>query len=655
MLYRNILKKVWLSLSILILTAPTADAQKYKFGDYMQFGRNELQKGNFNQAINYLNSAIRHRPASFEGWFLRGVAKYYLDDFYGAEQDFTESMKFDPFNSEIYHMRAIVRSRQYNFGGAMADYNRAIELNPKNPLFFLNRARSHLFLESWDSCIADCNRAIHLKYKKEDVYLLRGTAMAGLEHYDNALADLTLAIKKNPEKTNSIIQRGAVWMELNEPDSAIADFNKAITINPDDSYAIFNRALARMETSDTTGAFDDLNKVIEISPYNSYAYYNRAILHLGQDNYQKALSDLDDVIALNPDNIIVYLFRGKLKASLENFKGAIQDFTKAIEIYPDFADAYYERSKVRDRIGDFKGAEKDLEFAYLVDELNFGLGDSLSLERQMSLKRLIAFSGEFSEKRSDPENRSMNGINLLPAYWQVLFASNVEKIKFYETVTKNNYHNNVITLANREELINSDRVNIEVQTMQDSLISSDESTAFFLKKANLLADLHDFNSAMNYYDKALAEDPQRIMAWFGRANTRLKLVNLLQSDYDQQYLLNPVDDYSSVYESDEGQLEKYSYDQVLDDLDQVLRLDPEFYIAWYNRAVVKSMKGDYWGAVSDFSKALELNPEFPEASFNKGLILIYLNLKTVGCRDMSQAGEGGITTAYDVLKRYCNQ
>ncbi|MCB2220387.1 MAG: tetratricopeptide repeat protein [Bacteroidetes bacterium] len=642
-------------MSFLLLIIASAAAQKYKFGDYMQFGRNELQKGQFNKAINYLNSAIRHRPASFEGWFLRGVAKYYLDDFYGAEQDFTESMKFDPFNSEIYHMRAIVRSRQYNFGGAMADYNRAIELNPKNPLFFLNRARSHLFLESWDSCIADCNRAIQLKYKKEDVYLLRGTALAGLEQYDKALADLTLAIKKNPEKTNSIIQRGAVWMELNEPDSAISDFNKAIAINPDDSYAIFNRALARMETSDTTGAFDDLNKVIEISPYNSYAYYNRAILHLGKDDFQNALSDLDDVIALNPDNIIVYLFRGKLKASLNNFKGAIQDFTRAIEIYPDFADAYYERSKVKERIGDFRGAEKDLKFAYLVDELNFGTGDSLSLERQMSLKRLIAFSGEFSEKRNDIENRSMSGINLLPAYWQVLFASNVEKIIFYETVSKKEYHNNVITLANREELINSDRVSIEVQTLKDSLISPNESTAFYLKKANLLADLHDFNSAMNYYDKAIAEDPRRIMAWFGRANTRLKLINLLHSDYDQQYLLNPVDDYSSVYESDEGQLKEHSYEQVLDDLDQVIGLDPEFYIAWYNRAIVKSLKGDYWGAVSDFSKALELNPEFPEASFNKGLILIYLNLKTVGCRDMSQAGEGGITTAYEVLKRFCNQ
>ncbi|MEZ5145585.1 MAG: tetratricopeptide repeat protein [Bacteroidales bacterium] len=627
-------------------------AQRYQFGDYMQFGRNELQKGHFNQAINYLNSAIRQRPASYEGWFLRGIAKYYLDDFYGAEQDFTESVKYDPYNAEIYHMRAIVRSRQYNFGGAMADYNKAIMLNPKNPLFYLNRARSHLFLEHYDSCIVDCNRTYKRKYKKQDVFLLRGTAQAGLENYDEAIKDLTIAIAKDTTKTGAVIQRGAVWMELKQPDSAIADFNRAIAINPDDSYAIFNRALAYMETTDTTAAFEDLNKVLEMSPYNSYAYYNRAILFLGRDDYAAALKDMDDVVALNPENIIVYLFRGKLKTSIQDYLGAINDFTRAIEIYPDFADAYYERSKVKEMVGDFQGAEKDMKFAYLVDELNFGQGDSISLERQMYLKRLIAFKGEFSEKKGDHDTPILNGIQIQPPYKQVLFATNIEKIVFFESIKVPAYHNNVITLANDESLVNMQLSQAELNKMVDS-VSITDSAAYFLKKASLLADIHDYKSSMDYFNKALSGDPQRIMAWFGRANLMLKLVSLTQSDQDQTYLLNPIDDYSSV-DDQHIPARNYSYEEVLSDLDRVIAIDPRFYLAWYNRGVVKSLKGDFWGAVSDYSKAIEINPEFSEAYFNKGLILIYLNLKTVGCQDISQAGEGGITTAYEVLKRFCN-
>lgn len=637
------------TLSLLIVNS---HAQRYQFGDYMQFGRNELQKGNFNQAINYLNSAIRHRPASYEGWFLRGIAKYYLDDFYGAERDFSESVKYDPYNAEIFHMRAIVRSRQYNFGGAMADYNKAILLNSKNPLFYLNRARSHLFLEEWDACIADCNRAFERNYKKQDLYLLRGTAQAGLEKYNEAIADLSLAILKDTSKTGAVIQRGAVYMEIEKPDSALADFNRALQINPEDSYALFNRALAYMETSDTANALMDLNEVLEKSPYNSYAYYNRAILYLGQQKFKQALNDLDDVVSLNPENILVYLFRGKLKSDMQDYLGAIDDFSKAIEIYPDFADAYYERSKVKEIVGDFRGAEKDMKFAYLVDELNFGSGDSISLGRQMYLKRLIAFKGEFSDQKNDANNRIFGGIQLQPAFKQVLFSNNVEQIRFFETVHKNAYHNNIITLTNDDDLINLQLTQSELQKMNDSIAAGDLA-AFYLKKANLLADIHDFNSSMQYFNKALETDPKRIMAWFGRANLMLKLVTLTQSDQDQFYLLNPVDDYSAV---DDQQIQKrdYSYDEVLADLDRVLDIDPTLYYAWYNRGLVKSLKGDFWGAVSDFSKALEYKTDFPEAYFNKGLILIYLNLKTVGCQDISEAGEGGITSSYEVLKRFCN-
>ena len=97
----------------------------------------------------------------------------------------------------------------------------------------------------------------------------------------------------------------------------------------------------------------------------------------------------------------------------------------------------------------------------------------------------------------------------------------------------------------------------------------------------------------------------------------------------------------------------HSYDEILRDFNKVIELDPEFYFAYFNRGYVKCIMGDYWGSVSDFEKALEIEPKFSEAYFNKGLILIYLNIKTIGCENMSKAGELGIKEAYHVMKRYC--
>ena len=545
---------------ITIFVFGTAHAQKskYKFGDYIKFGRVSLSKGHNHEAIQYLNSAIKHRPTSYEGYFLRGIAKYYLDDYLGAESDFTIAMQYDPYNGEIYHYRGIVRSQQYNFGGAMADYATAIHLNPKNPIFYLNRARSYLFLKVYDSSIVDCNKSISLKYKDEDVFVLRGMAYAGNEAYRLAISDFNRAIKKNPEITNAYVQRGSVFMDMKQPDSAIADFNKAIAMNPNDSYAIFNRGLARMETQDTLGAFQDLNLVIELSPRNSYAYYNRAILKIAGGDEKGALEDLYKVGALNPDNIFVFLYRGRIKAGSGDLKGAVDDFNKAIEVYLEFADAYYERSRVKKQMGDIDGADEDYKFAFMINDFNFKRSDSLKIQEEMYLRRIMAFSGEFKDKRESAEQLEAETIDiqLLPVFVPVLFAKDLKGLQFYDTYSKSQYHMPVVTLLNNPELINTHLALDELNKPDSSLPYRGDD---YLKKAGLYADLTDYSNALDNFEKAITTDPGLILAYFGRANTRLKLTELFNSGMNDEILFNVNTNYPTIDKNKENKREKYSY------------------------------------------------------------------------------------------------
>ena len=149
------------------------------------------------------------------------------------------------------------------------------------------------------------------------------------------------------------------------------------------------------------------------------------------------------------------------------------------------------------------------------------------------------------------------------------------------------------------------------------------------------------------------QDPNCIMAYFSRANTRYKLTELLSAEYESQYQLNSDFNPPSGNNLYDTTFLQNSFEEVLQDYNKVISLDPDFYYAYFNRAYIKCMNGDYWGAVSDFSKAIEIEPNFSEAYFNKGLILIFLNLKTVGCENMSRAGELGIHESYNVMKRYC--
>ena len=60
---------------------------------------------------------------------------------------------------------------------------------------------------------------------------------------------------------------------------------------------------------------------------------------------------------------------------------------------------------------------------------------------------------------------------------------------------------------------------------------------------------------------------------------------------------------------------------------------------------------DFTAAVADYTAAIERDPDFAEAYYNRGLVYIYLGRNDAGIADLSKAGELGIVSAYNVLKR----
>jgi tetratricopeptide (TPR) repeat protein len=67
-------------------------------------------------------------------------------------------------------------------------------------------------------------------------------------------------------------------------------------------------------------------------------------------------------------------------------------------------------------------------------------------------------------------------------------------------------------------------------------------------------------------------------------------------------------------------LNSSDYDGAMIDLDEAIRLKPDYALAYSRRGVVKQRKGDSDGAITDINKAIELNPELPHTYINRGLI-----------------------------------
>jgi tetratricopeptide (TPR) repeat protein len=501
----------------------------------------------------------------------------------------------------------------------------------------------------------DCNKAIELNFRNEAVYILKSSAEMEIKRFKEAIADLDEAKRINPKNDYIYSQRGLVWVELNETDSAIIDFTRAIDLDSVNTFAIFNRALSWLKVPDEVAALKDLNTVIRISPYNSYAYYNRAIVLIRLKEIRGAIHDFEVVSKLDPKNIVSYFYRSKLKTELKDYQGALADLDKTIELLPEYTDAWYDRYELKIKMNDRKGAMADYNQAMELTQRNHLDPDSLKAERKDYLKNLTKLSGDFEQMNalsSKLQNQAID-ITLKPMFNMLIWKADFGKVKLYDVYRKTHYPVNILTLTNQQHVI-ADSILLQEIDDQTRLIESlsNPNDALY-KRAVTLIQLRSFDMALRDLNALLAVDSGNVTAWFSRAGTRYELIQQLTIQEDLQREITIGKMLPKTQNPQAPLTVEHTYELVVADYDRALALDPEFAFAWYNRGFVSSRMGNYREALDDFSKAVALRDDLAEAWYNRGLVSILLSENHNGCRDLSRAGELGVTDAYRVMKRYC--
>jgi tetratricopeptide (TPR) repeat protein len=94
------------------------------------------------------------------------------------------------------------------------------------------------------------------------------------------------------------------------------------------------------------------------------------------------------------------------------------------------------------------------------------------------------------------------------------------------------------------------------------------------------------------------------------------------------------------------------YQLILADLNKAIDLAPDFAYTYYNRGNVLSGLKDYRAALVSYDEAIALEPNLAEAYYNRGLTHIFLGDNARGVADLSKAGELGLYSAYNLIKRF---
>lgn len=663
-----IIRRALLLLTLLAALLPLR--AQLNTGRIMEIGRNALYFEDYVLSIQYFNRVVNAKPYLHEPYFFRGLAKYNLDDFKGAEEDLDKAIEINPYVSRSYQLRGMCRAKRDSIEKASADFRMAIKYDPQNPVLWQNLAVTAMQAEEWEQAAQIVDTLSLFSPRYTVAYLMRSQIAVKQNDSIIAMTMADKAVETDPFSSDVYELRAMVHSEYERYDAAETDITRAIELMPGRSGYYITRAIIRYWQGNLSGSMDDYDMALYVEPKSFIAHYNRGILrmHLGDDN--NAIEDFNFVLDVDPDNTMARFNRALLLDQVGDTHAALDDYNRVLKDYPMFEYGYRCRAAARRKVGDMKGANADEAWIFEhVMALNTGNKPSAPSNRKEDTTRkrsdrnvsnynkMIAAYNEYGEDylteyRGKVQNRDIP-VELEPMF-VLTYYEDMQELRgdcYYKPVEDMNKAGVLpykLLITNRERALSSNEVErhfASLDELSQKIVDDSGSVYHRLARALDYYLIQDLDAAMDDLDTAFALEGELWSIYFARAFVRYKM---LESEHLNE--LNSPTTGAGVKR--DGALPNIDYRLVKSDLDKVVALMPDFKYAFFNRGNVLVKLSDFKSAVLDYTEALKLDDKFAEAYFNRGLARIYLGNVEEGIADLSKAGELGIFAAYNLIKRY---
>jgi tetratricopeptide (TPR) repeat protein len=619
-------------------------------------GRSALYYEDYVLSIQYFNQIILAKPYLYEPWFYRGVAKFYLDDYRGAEADCSEAISRNPYVVGMYELRGLCRIRQEKYGDAIADYNAALRYEPENITLWHNRALCHIQQKDYDTALAEIDSMQQRWSKNAQVYALQAEALILKKDTTQAIAALTKSLEIDAYNGNTWAQRAIISLSRSEWKESEGYLDKAIHLLPRQARLYINRALARFNQNNLRGAMADYDMALDYEPNNFLGHYNRGLLRaqVGDDN--RAITDFDFVLKLEPDNLMALYNRALLLEQTGNPRAAIRDYSKVIEQYPNFWTGLYQRAACYRKLGMNKQAEQD-EFRILKAQIDKRYGKQPRLSKTQMRKRsdediekynqlAVADEQEMeneyqSEYRGKVQNRRV-GMDYQPMYTLVTEGQS-QSVRNYLAYDSRVDSLNGLLPSDSQVYIRCSQVSLDekdtrryfsrIDTLSlqlDASLSADRRKMLLLQRALAYSVIQNYESAIDDLSLCLQQDSLLVEAYWLRAVSQSRL---------------------NDFNASQGTDVRMKTANVLADLTQALSVHESAYL-YYNRGNVYVQRNDLPHAIDDYTRSIQQDANLAEAYYNRGLALLASHRDAEGIADLSKAGELGLYSAYSIIKRH---
>ncbi|MCI6419826.1 MAG: tetratricopeptide repeat protein [Bacteroidales bacterium] len=633
-------------------------------------GRNALYFEDYILSIQYFNQVIRLKPYLAEPYFYRAIAKIQLEDYQGALRDCNAAIERNPFSPGCYYARGYIYRQLNQWEDAEKDYTEALHFSPENRTYMLLRADTRAQMKQYDAALEDIEHMLRREPQAASVWTEKGQVCIYKKDTLSALAAFEKAAqydKANPAVWSAL---GVTNLMSGHEEDAYVQLTQAINLGSKWAGDYINRGLLHYRRHNYRGALSDYDQAVKLAPREADTYYNRGVMRQEVGDYNRALEDFNTAIELDPERTEMRYQRGLVEMQLKQWKAVEEDMKALIDRYPYFLPAYYMAAQAKSKQGNETAAYRYRDKARQLEERKDQIQaqqaaqpntDLLIAEAQPQKKdHRKEFSASTAQNQTeipDEEQKydSQTRGTVQKRYQDVINEPHVV-LSYYSkdlSLRRTNYYHPIVDQLNKSNVLPSalrftpqeitltaDMVDFHFTeiTRLSKQIDVAPSVILYFARAIEFAIVQDYTSAIDDCTRALqlatTDTDLSTIITFSRANWRYRLLEYQRAIGEQDATVN------------------MDFEIMLRDYDQVIRRQPDFVFALYNKANILCAQRDFKSAIDYYTRAIAQDIDFAEAYFNRGLTYIYIGENEKGLADLSKAGELGIYQAYNLITRF---
>jgi tetratricopeptide (TPR) repeat protein len=381
--------KFYLTILIFLLTPVILFSQNQ---DTFLYGRAEMEKGNYNDAIRIFDSGLSSYKASADLLLNLGQCYYNIGDYTSAIHYLLLA------NTKKKNISSLWLAKSYALIGkndsAIISLNAhllspykfsesTIKLDPDFQDLENTKSWKELWMKEWydefENLLAEIsyltrkNEYIETldlidqnitKYSnRHQIYAARGKVFLDLKNFNSAVTAYTRAIEINGTQADYYINRAQAYSNLKKYDLAVSDLIKALSLEPDNFPLYLERSRFYNHLSRYDLATNDVSYYLSFFPEDIEAMYVYGQIYYNEGSYIKALEWFNKCLSIDQSKSDFFNARGNAYLKTHTYKFALQDFGMALDLDPKNPETYFNKGLTRFYMNDTRGACSDWQRA----------------------------------------------------------------------------------------------------------------------------------------------------------------------------------------------------------------------------------------------------------------------------------------------------